>query len=1015
MSLTSELKKADSPISAFINGISASLTATYGNSRSSQLAAQKLGFTELIALDALVPLTPGVDAPRSGTAFDIRTRMALGAFELESSASATGIDAIISQSDVIQNGAHRARVMVDLYEEAQRLLLAAPTEDDLDLASLLLSPSEQFLRANINALSGSLGEALDAAADGQAFIEHLHPDTVADIRNLRIANAEQISAWREHIATGGSFEGNPSFAGSLLIGGADGDWLVGETLVDCKVYAKLTAPKLREFLRQLLGYVMLDLDDALKIRSVGVWLPRQATMRIWSLKALLGGDPEVLLPVLREDFVKSTQHDQVAVHVPVTEQRKLQLVADNRFSPWAMLRTLALGDDKDLRMRVARNEGTPIDVIRMLSEDRYAAVREGVAGNGSTPLDVLHRLSTDRSVAVRRAALANPGTAPAAGTSGAIGTTIGAELVITPSQVDSSQASAPLEILQDRDPDAINFELLWNIFSAIYADGTVDAGALRLPDASREFGWRTGRKPVVPEQLRRGLPRHVLEAMFDPSRPPRLRRMAASLLPIDDPAVRGRLLTDVDVAIRWSALRRSTVCVDEEMSKFLESLAVSRDARIEFSTAGVPRQDRWKRPAEYDEDVLEAIAAHEATPQDVLHSLTGQKLPAVLLALAGNPAIDDEGLKLVADRMLLVRSTEARLMLAASQLSPGVVLDALAANRSVEIRVAVAGNPGTPDATLALLAQDREEGVRIAVLRNRSSSAVLVAGMAEQLLTTLEDDLLLDALRGYSWRDDVELPDQLIEDALDRLSKSRVQDPELRSYVASNGRTSPTTLVRLANSSVENLRLSVAGNARTPPEILNKMLRDESLAVRMRAARSIEANAEPDEADEAPAAELEVAPRPSITVTDLHEMVASKRADVRKQAAYSSAVTPDMLTFLAGDRRSVIVRRIVAAHPQTPSTTLRTLASEGDAQITQSIAFNSGTPIDVLADLAGRSLDLALLVAFNPDAPDEILGALVDDDDPLVKWVAREVVASRPALASGAREGLQRELSSPDR
>lgn len=1039
MSLTSELKKIDSPVRAFLDGLSAPLASTYGNTKTANLAVQKLGFAELIDLDPLVPLASGVNAPQSGTAFDIRTRIAIDRFDLESSASALGLDAIIAQVGLIQNGEHRARVMMDLYDAARSLLLAAQTEEDLDLASLLLTPSEQFLRAGPLVFGGALGAALDAAEDGQSFIESVRPESLTDIRGLRIANGEQIMAWREDIAAGEPFEGNPTFVGSFLVGGADGDWVAGDTLVDCKVYAKLTVPKLRDFLRQLLGYVMLDLDDALKIRSVGVWLPRQVTMPIWSLESLLGGDPEVLLPTLREAFVKATHRNQAAVHVPVSEQRKLQLVADNRFSPRAMLWSLAHSDDRDLRMRVARNPATPADVLWTLSEDRYATVREGVAANSSTPQDVIHRLASDKSIAVRRAAAGNSGSMlavdkalPAPAASAVPAST---ELVATPLHANVPMAGHHVEIRQDRNPQEIDFELLWRILAAMSANGSID---ITLPKASQAFAWATGRQPVLPESLRRGVPISVLEFMCAPERPSSMRRMAAAYLPVKDPVIRARLLADSDVEIRWAALRRSMSCVDEQMGEFLAVLAGSREARIEFSTAGVPCHDLRRRPSEYDEEVLVAIAAHPALPQGLLHTLTEQPFPRVLLSLAGNPTLNDEGFNLLVERMLLVTSTESRRLFAESTFCPESVLEKFAANQSAEIRIAVAENPSAPDAALARLArdnstevriavaqncfasegileslgQDQELAVRIAVLRNRSSSTALVTGVAEELLRTLSNVPLFDVLYELRWRDDIPLPDELVGQALDRLLKSRSRPPEFRSFVARHNRTSETTLARLAKSVDEDLRLDVAGNPRTPQDTLNMLLCDESLAVRVRAARAVEANAEPDDSSEEPAAELEIAssPTPAITVADLHEMVASKRADIRKQAAYNSAATPDMLTFLAGDRRSVIVRRIVAANPGTPPSTLRELTSENDAQINQSIAFNSGTPIDVLIDLAGQSIDLALLVAFNPDAPDEILGALAEDDDPLVRFVAQEFSAVRQSLRLDGHVNRSQEL-----
>jgi hypothetical protein len=53
---------------------------------------------------------------------------------------------------------------------------------------------------------------------------------------------------------------------------------------------------------QLLGYVLLDIDDAHGIRRVGIMLPRQTRLQIWSVDELLGDDAEDALPVLRQEF-----------------------------------------------------------------------------------------------------------------------------------------------------------------------------------------------------------------------------------------------------------------------------------------------------------------------------------------------------------------------------------------------------------------------------------------------------------------------------------------------------------------------------------------------------------------------------------------------------------------------------------------------------------------------------------------------------------------------------------------
>jgi len=78
---------------------------------------------------------------------------------------------------------------------------------------------------------------------------------------------------------GAFFISNPSFSGDFLVGGADGDWFIDDTLFDFKVVDKISAPWVRKVLMQLLGYLILDLDNDYQAKHIGIWLPRQATVR----------------------------------------------------------------------------------------------------------------------------------------------------------------------------------------------------------------------------------------------------------------------------------------------------------------------------------------------------------------------------------------------------------------------------------------------------------------------------------------------------------------------------------------------------------------------------------------------------------------------------------------------------------------------------------------------------------------------------------------------------------------
>lgn len=109
------------------------------------------------------------------------------------------------------------------------------------------------------------------------------------------------------------------------------------------------------------------------------------------------------------------------------------------------------------------------------------------------------------------------------------------------------------------------------------------------------------------------------------------------------------------------------------------------------------------------------------------------------------------------------------------------------------------------------------------------------------------------------------------------------------------------------------------------------------------------------------------------------------------------------------------MRRAVAANPHAPANLLASLAEDNDGLVRQAVAFNGASPTSVLVDLAGRSIDLALLVALNPDTPDEVLDLLANDSEPLVRFMAtgmrtrrRALItpitshASRPTVAGGA-------------
>lgn len=1061
MSLSNHLKDASSPVRIYMDRVSPILADTQGRTSSARASAGALGLVELAASTPIVPVPPDIDAARSGTAFDIRTRIALGGFDVRTVSIAAGVNQLSLLVRQVENGQHRAQIISEAFALAESLLQNPSSNDDLNLASIVLAHGDQIYRAGPAALNGALGTACDQARDGQQFVDSISSHDLRDLGRLFRASSEQISRWKHQLDGGMRFESDLGFAGSSLVGGADADWLIGDVLIDCKVYGTLTASRLRGFLRQLLGYVMLDLNDVLKIRHVGIWLPRQGRTQTWSLSYLLDGDPEKLLPKLRDGFIKATSSEQLGIYQPVTQRRKDQLLAENLRTPIRMLEDLANYDDKDIRFRVARNAAAPERTVRMLAKDRYARVREGIAMNKMTPADVLEALHQDKSVVVRRAAASNPGSLR----SQAQALTSGDEpkdafmsesSAITPRpglvahSIDAEQSNS-VQITNQRDDWVLDSRWLLMFLQAILSGDSVANYRYLFPRASRIWADRSNGRLEIPHQLLGKLPDEILADLFRRDRPARVRQAVASSLPVEDRAVRDALLNDMDSEIRWSALRRSADYPDETIAGFLAGLAASRSERIRFRTNDEGSTDRTQRytPSELDDQTLEVIAAHPSTPPETLRTLIETKAPDVLTSLAQNPSLRRDDRDALVAKMKLMRSPESRCRFVESSSTPPEVLKQLAGSRLVDMRFAVATNRSTSVDTLIKLSADPDSAVRGGILRNPKTPMEVATATAESLLVSSADRVLEDVLGSLGQRKNIVLPAETIEEALDRLSKSRLRDPDIRRTVTRDERTSGKTLKRLANSTDDGIREDVARHERTPVAVLFRLARDPSSEVRRTVAsnpitdertllalsndedwlvrRNTASNPALDQKtlsgllsdanqlvrkallenpalspDDARKLEVEMYRSPQTprwTPDELHEMAVSKRAETRMRVAYALDATPDILSFLSGQRRNVQVRRIVAAHPRTAPETLWALADDDDVEVRQAIALNGNSPADLLAHLAGMSTDFALLVALNPDASPEVLDALTRDSEALVQFVSTVARADRSLTA----------------
>ena len=308
MSLTHELNKKQSPFRQLVEGCAPALAIAGGRSPEGKRVAERLGFYDLVKARSLAPLPDGVTdarrhSPTVGMAFDIRTRMMLGEFEPRRSASAMGMDVFNHLlAPLLPNGQHISDVLGDAFLEAERLTRDGDDVDQ-DYASIVFAWCESIYRAGVRAIRSSLGERLSAARNVDEVYDSIPPLMLEDIARLRILNERQIKHWRLRMQHGAFFISNPSFSG---------DWFIDDTLFDFKVVDKISAPWVRKVLMQLLGYLILDLDNDYQAQRIGVWLPRQAMVKTWTIEEVLGGDASTILAKARVD-VQSVMERGVGV------------------------------------------------------------------------------------------------------------------------------------------------------------------------------------------------------------------------------------------------------------------------------------------------------------------------------------------------------------------------------------------------------------------------------------------------------------------------------------------------------------------------------------------------------------------------------------------------------------------------------------------------------------------------------------------------------------------------------
>jgi hypothetical protein len=249
MSLTTELKDPNSPISTWMKE----------NMRAPSVQAIVNNFNMQLAQKSPIWID-GVDPALVGTAFDYMFRWT--------------VQRLDAYSLMAMQGAYLAdRHLADLYEVSA----AEPTVGEIvqlgndrpemrARCSIALAWFEGIFRGGRNIEKVKPCYELHNI---EHFLDRVPDKESQDVQKL----SETIKPiWSDRLVF--RYVPNPTFLGSLDVGGADADWILGETLYDCKTSRKRQPFDIQHFL-QIVGYVLLDYENQYNIQNVGRYFARQ--------------------------------------------------------------------------------------------------------------------------------------------------------------------------------------------------------------------------------------------------------------------------------------------------------------------------------------------------------------------------------------------------------------------------------------------------------------------------------------------------------------------------------------------------------------------------------------------------------------------------------------------------------------------------------------------------------------------------------------------------------------------
>lgn len=242
-----------------------------------------------------------------GTAVDLRLRCA---FVPPHAPAAPALGAALAG---VVGGQHLQRMgsaVIEAFlglvrcEEPQRRgtqwSLDQAVEERLDRLCFALAWFERVYRDGVISTTSPLAN-IGRDADPEALLALVPEYAVLDLQ-VQVRLAERALGALRESTTESECRAGPTFAGGKAVGGADGDLLVGRSMLEIKSVSRpdfLTDTAIR----QLAGYLLLDYSDEYGIDEVGFYMSRIGWLATWPVAdfvRLLGC--QASLAQLRLDF-----------------------------------------------------------------------------------------------------------------------------------------------------------------------------------------------------------------------------------------------------------------------------------------------------------------------------------------------------------------------------------------------------------------------------------------------------------------------------------------------------------------------------------------------------------------------------------------------------------------------------------------------------------------------------------------------------------------------------------------